>query len=336
MRSTRYILVLMLSAALTLISTEPVIAHTGGITGGLFSGFFHPITGWDHVVAMVAVGLWGAFLGRPAIWILPVVFPLVMAIGGALGILGVPLPQVETGIAVSAIVLGLVVALAVRPPLWIAAVIVGIFAIFHGHAHGTELAWGCKSLCLCARLCGCNRLAACHRYPVRAAHTLAGWPGDGESRRCSYCAGRSRLPDWCRLSFPLRLIVLALICVCQPSAAWAHAPVPGLRDSMWVNSSRYDGCRTFGATGIQPAGWPASQGERCGGPSLWETLLAGAGNRRMDHFDANLRMPETTATKQASAESEIVRLGSRRLVWRTGRHSDIFDRTKLVEQVQKC
>ena len=139
MRSTRNMLVLMLSAALTLISADPVLAHTGGITGGLFSGFSHPITGWDHVVAMVAVGLWGAFLGRPAIWILPVVFSLVMAFGGALGVLGVPLPQVETGIAVSAIVLGLVVALAVRPPLWIAAVIVGIFAIFHGHAHGTEL-----------------------------------------------------------------------------------------------------------------------------------------------------------------------------------------------------
>jgi urease accessory protein len=139
MISTLNTRVLILSAALTLISTESVLAHTGGISGGLFSGFFHPITGWDHVVAMVAVGLWGAFLGRPAIWILPVVFPLVMAFGGALGVLGVPLPQVETGIAVSAIVLGLVVALAVRPPLWIAAVIVGIFAIFHGHAHGTEL-----------------------------------------------------------------------------------------------------------------------------------------------------------------------------------------------------
>jgi urease accessory protein len=88
---------------------------------------------------MVAVGLWGAFLGRPAIWVLPVVFPLVMAFGGAMGVIGVPLPHVETGIALSAIVLGLGVALAARPPLWIAAVIVGIFAVFHGHAHGTEL-----------------------------------------------------------------------------------------------------------------------------------------------------------------------------------------------------
>lgn len=115
-------------------------AHMGdGAIGGFSAGFMHPILGWDHVIAMVAVGLWGAFLGAPAIWILPVVFPLVMAFGGALGVMGVPLPGVETGIAVSAIALGGMVAGAVRPPLWIAAVIVGTFAIFHGHAHGTEL-----------------------------------------------------------------------------------------------------------------------------------------------------------------------------------------------------
>jgi urease accessory protein len=111
----------------------------GGITGGFTAGFIHPILGWDHVAAMVAVGLWGAFLGYPAIWILPVVFPLVMAFGGALGVMGVPIPSIETGIAVSAIVLGAMVAFAVRPPIWIAAILVGVFAIFHGHAHGTEL-----------------------------------------------------------------------------------------------------------------------------------------------------------------------------------------------------
>lgn len=115
-------------------------AHeSGGIAGGFSSGFMHPVLGWDHVIAMVAVGLWGAFLGSPAIWVLPVVFPLVMAFGGALGVIGIPVPAVETGIAVSAIVLGAMVAFAVRPPIWVAAVIVGAFAIFHGHAHGTEL-----------------------------------------------------------------------------------------------------------------------------------------------------------------------------------------------------
>lgn len=115
-------------------------AHEGaGITGGFNSGFMHPILGWDHVVAMVAVGLWGTFLGSPSIWILPVVFPLVMAFGGALGVIGIPIPAVETGIAASAVVLGAMVAFAVRPPIWVAALIVGTFAIFHGHAHGTEL-----------------------------------------------------------------------------------------------------------------------------------------------------------------------------------------------------
>ncbi|HEU0071553.1 MAG TPA: HupE/UreJ family protein [Alphaproteobacteria bacterium] len=118
----------------------PALAHVeGGMAGGLVSGFIHPLTGADHIAAMVAVGIWGAFLGRPAIWLLPIVFPLVMTIGGALGVMGVDLPGVEEGIAGSAIVLGLAVALAARPPLWLAAVVVGIFAIFHGHAHGTEL-----------------------------------------------------------------------------------------------------------------------------------------------------------------------------------------------------
>jgi urease accessory protein len=115
-------------------------AHTEtGLVGGFLSGFEHPLTGLDHLIAMVAVGLWGAFLGAKAVWTLPVVFPVVMALGGAAGVLGVPLPWVETGIALSALALGLLVAFATRPPLVIAAVVVGFFAIFHGHAHGTEL-----------------------------------------------------------------------------------------------------------------------------------------------------------------------------------------------------
>ncbi|MCL4138847.1 UNVERIFIED_CONTAM: hypothetical protein GTU68_001234 [Idotea baltica] len=125
--------------AIVLIASQAQ-AHTGeGLSGGLISGFTHPILGFDHVVAMVAVGLWGAFLGKPAILLLPLVFPLVMAFGGALGIAGVPVPAVETGIALSGVVLGLMVALAVKAPVWIAAILVGVFAIFHGHAHGTEL-----------------------------------------------------------------------------------------------------------------------------------------------------------------------------------------------------
>ena len=130
----------MAAAAAVSLAGTSALAHTGGtIASGFAGGFAHPLFGADHVVAMVAVGLWGAFLGAPAIWLLPIVFPMVMAFGGVLGILGVEIPWVETGIAVSAIVLGLMVALGVRAPLAVAAVLVGAFAIFHGHAHGTEL-----------------------------------------------------------------------------------------------------------------------------------------------------------------------------------------------------
>jgi len=137
--TTRHFQSLAMVAILLAYASAASAHEATGITGGFLSGFMHPILGWDHVVAMVAVGLWGAFLGSPAIWVLPVVFPLVMAFGGALGVVGVPIPAVETGIAASAVVLGAMVAFAVRPPIWVAAVIVGAFAIFHGHAHGTEL-----------------------------------------------------------------------------------------------------------------------------------------------------------------------------------------------------
>ncbi|MFL5095425.1 MAG: HupE/UreJ family protein, partial [Xanthobacteraceae bacterium] len=116
---------LALGALALLLAASPAAAHTGGVAGGFVGGLAHPVFGPDHVVAMVAVGLWGAFLGAPAIWLLPVVFPLVMAFGGVLGIMGVPIPAVETGIAASAVVLGLMVALRARPPLWIAGVLVG-------------------------------------------------------------------------------------------------------------------------------------------------------------------------------------------------------------------
>jgi urease accessory protein len=133
-----------------LLAGSPALAHSGSVAGGFVGGIAHPVFGPDHVAAMVAVGLWGAFLGAPAIYILPVVFPLVMAMGGVLGILGVPLPGVEIGIATSAIVIGMMVAVAARPPLWVAAVLVGAFAIFHGHAHGTELPPGADALAFSA------------------------------------------------------------------------------------------------------------------------------------------------------------------------------------------
>jgi urease accessory protein len=129
--------------AVALLGVSPAFAHMGErVAGGFVGGFMHPIFGPDHVAAMVGVGLWGAFLGAPAIWVLPVVFPLIMAAGGVVGILGVPLPGAEIAIAISAIVLGLAVALALRTPIWIAAIIVGAFAVFHGHSHGVELPAG--------------------------------------------------------------------------------------------------------------------------------------------------------------------------------------------------
>ncbi len=132
---------LLASLSIFVIGMSSAFAHAdaASLSGGFMSGFMHPLSGLDHVVAMVAVGLWGVFLGRPAIWVLPLVFPLVMAFGGALGVVGVPIPGIETGIALSGLVLGLAVVFAVKPPLWVAAIVVGAFAIFHGYAHGAEL-----------------------------------------------------------------------------------------------------------------------------------------------------------------------------------------------------
>src|SRR5262245_1342374 len=129
-----------LAVLVLLVLTRSAPAHTGTDAAlGLQSGFLHPLTGLDHLVAMVAVGLWGAQLGNPAIWSLPITFPLVMAFGGLLGIAGISLPFPEQIIALSGIALGAMVALRVRPPLVVAVLIVGAFAIFHGYAHGREL-----------------------------------------------------------------------------------------------------------------------------------------------------------------------------------------------------
>jgi urease accessory protein len=136
-----------LTAALLLATSQPLYAHVqGGQAAGFLTGLLHPISGADHVLAMIAVGLWGAQLGQPAVWLLPVTFPMVMACGGFLGLVGIPLSGVEVGIALSALLLGLAVAREARPPVWVAAVLVGAFAVFHGHAHGTELPAGQSGL----------------------------------------------------------------------------------------------------------------------------------------------------------------------------------------------
>lgn len=129
-----------LAAAWLAAWASSALAHAQAGQGtGFLTGILHPVSGLDHVLAMVAVGLWGAQLGAPAIWLLPVTFPIAMAFGGFLGLLGIPLPGVEVGIAASAILLGAAVMTERRFPLYAAAALVGFFAIFHGHAHGTEL-----------------------------------------------------------------------------------------------------------------------------------------------------------------------------------------------------
>ena len=115
-------------------------AHTGvGDTAGFAHGFLHPIGGPDHVLAMVAVGLFAASLGGRALWLVPLSFLTMMAAGGAIGIGGIDLPLVELGICFSFTALGVAIAARVRMPLAAAAAFVGFFAIFHGHAHGAEM-----------------------------------------------------------------------------------------------------------------------------------------------------------------------------------------------------
>jgi urease accessory protein len=136
------------AAALWLATSPAAQAHIEkGEVGGFASGFKHPWSGLDHIAAMVGVGLWGAQLGAPAIWLLPVTFPLIMAIGGFMGLVGIPLPGVEIGIGASALLLGIMVAGEVKPKnlVW-PAILVGVFGLFHGHAHGTELPPGQSGL----------------------------------------------------------------------------------------------------------------------------------------------------------------------------------------------
>ena len=144
----RIVVALAVASLLALVlDGSPAAAHVQtGEVSGVLTGVRHPVSGLDHVLAMIAVGLWGAQLGAPALWLLPVTFPMLMALGGLVGLLGVPLPGIEIGIAASAILLGLAVMSALRPPLAVAVVLVAGFAIFHGHAHGTELPPGENAL----------------------------------------------------------------------------------------------------------------------------------------------------------------------------------------------
>ncbi len=139
MKQTAQLLVFVFSILL-LITTPAVYAHTGvGSVTGFGAGFLHPLSGFDHLLAMVAVGLWAAQLGRNAVWMVPSTFVSVMILGSILGITGFHLPYIETGILVSILVLGIFIMLALKLPLVISMLVVGLFALFHGHAHGTEM-----------------------------------------------------------------------------------------------------------------------------------------------------------------------------------------------------
>ena len=131
----------LIATSLAALLVAPIAAaHTGeGVVGGFQSGFLHPIFGWDHLLAMLLVGIWGAQMGGRSLWTLPVTFPLVMAAGGFFGVIGIPFPFVEQLIAISVIVLGICVAFMVHPKEPIVLAIVGVFAAAHGHAHGAEL-----------------------------------------------------------------------------------------------------------------------------------------------------------------------------------------------------
>ena len=141
-RSALPMLMTRLFATLVLTATTASYASAHSIQGsttGFAGGFEHPLSGPDHFLAMFAVGVWGAQMGGRSVWMLPVVFPLIMTVGGIAGMTGIVLPYVETGIALSVLVLGTAIAFAWHPHEWVPLVLIAIFAIFHGYAHGIEL-----------------------------------------------------------------------------------------------------------------------------------------------------------------------------------------------------
>jgi len=150
MKTPRWITVLWTIGTILILAQSTQAHIVAGESGGFLSGLKHPWSGWDHICAMVAVGLWGAQLGMPAIWVLPVTFPVIMACGGFLGLIDAPFPGGthgdEIGIAASAILLGLMVLLKASPPLPLAMILVGFFGLCHGYAHGHELPPGQSGL----------------------------------------------------------------------------------------------------------------------------------------------------------------------------------------------
>lgn len=132
--------VIFILAVASVLAPVAALAHTGaGDTHGVVHGFMHPVTGLDHVLAMVAVGILAALLGGRAIWLVPASFVALAAAGGLLGVQGVPVPFVEFGISASVVLLGLAIALQARLPLGWTVGLVGLFGLYHGYAHGAEM-----------------------------------------------------------------------------------------------------------------------------------------------------------------------------------------------------
>ena len=130
---------ILICIALTGALASPALAHTGvGQTNSFASGIAHPLHGADHILAMLAVGMWGVLAGGRAIWVWPMAFVATMLAGFTAATLGLQMPFVEPAIWSSIIILGLLVALAVEAPVWLGAAMTGLFAFFHGHVHGTE------------------------------------------------------------------------------------------------------------------------------------------------------------------------------------------------------
>jgi urease accessory protein len=162
---------LILLAAL--LAPLPALAHTGvGTVAGFAAGALHPLSGLDHLAAMVAVGLWAALSGGAARWLLPLGFLGGMAAGGALGLLGVALPMAEGGILASLLVLGALVGAAARLPAAVAVPVVALFGLAHGHAHGTEMTAGADALAYAAGFLAVTALL--HAAGLLAGIRLAG------------------------------------------------------------------------------------------------------------------------------------------------------------------
>ena len=123
-----------------LFSSTNLFAHPLlGTQSGFSNGFFHPLSGLDHILAMLAVGIWAAQMGGKAKWIIPITFVGIMSVGGMLGMNNISLPFAEIGILVSVIVLGVLILAGIRLPILVSSILVGVFALCHGHTHGTEL-----------------------------------------------------------------------------------------------------------------------------------------------------------------------------------------------------